>query len=195
MMYVAVGKSGYTRREKHRRRFLYLGFQKKIKQRFSPLSLLFFPPPNVVKFYILLCRAHTYQSTRLFPSLFCARTHTRARIFQKGTTAPHRTAREREREFQRATRRKESLLIIRLKSERRNFFSTLSVFCEATSSLQKKKKSCLNLNENTQPVRLRFSILTTVVGEKTWLQTQSESARVRVFTASPCARLEQGKRL
>jgi hypothetical protein len=161
MMYVAVGKSGYTRREKHRRRFLYLGFQKNQAKIFPSFSLLL--SCFVVKFYILLCRAHTYQSTRLFPSLFCARTHTRARIFQKGTTAPHRTAREREREFQRAARRKESLLIIRLKSERRNFFSTLSVFCEATSSLQKKKKSCLNLNENTQPVRLRFSILTTVV--------------------------------
>ena len=151
----------HAEREKHRRRFLYLGCQK------QDFPLFHFSSSNVVKFYILLCRAHI--STRHSP-FKAVHVHTRARIFQKGTererTVLH-SSREREREREResfnAPRDAKSLFFLFYYSLRRNFFSTLSVFCEATSSLQKKKESCLNLNENTQPVRLRFSILTTVV--------------------------------
>jgi len=123
-------------RNKHRRRFLYLGFQKN-QQRFSPLSLLFFPPRTSSNF-IFFCVVHTYQSTRLFPSLFFARTHTRARIFQKGTTAPHRTARERERVSTRHTTQRVSSSYS-FKVWEKKFFVHLSVFVKRRVRYKKKR--------------------------------------------------------
>lgn len=137
------------------------------KVRFFPLSFR----ERVVSLFFC-----TYNAA--FPEKLCTYTHT---FLKRETTARERTVfctlRLRERKsFQRVS------LLIRLikvwREEKISFY--LVFFWSDTSSLHTKKNQCLNLNENTQPVRASLFFYQLLLSEKKERNSCFQRARVLV---------------